>query len=41
MVKILNWADKNYERAYALAVNDPVAPNVIKNTTQQTGESKL
>lgn len=41
MVKILNWAHENYDRAYALAINDPVVPDIIKNTTQQTGQSKL
>lgn len=36
IVKILNWAHESYNRAYALAVNDPVAPDVIK-----MGKSKL
>lgn len=38
-VKILNWAHESYDRAYALAVSDPAAPDVIK--TQQMGKSKL
>lgn len=41
IVKILNWAHESYNRAYALAVNDPVASDVIKNTIQQMGKSKL
>lgn len=39
IVKILNWAHESYDRAYALAVNDPVAPDVTKNTIQQMGKS--